>query len=417
MSAAENIHATSVPEYSAADTTVGEEELESMLSSEQTYSAPIKNPFEGKWWSPCWVAANEVVEENKPLLEVNGERLLSEGSMLLVKGQPKAGKTTALQAIIAALLLLEYGNIRTPKQNMKVVYIDTEQPRFHTLLGIKRVHDICKREGLDNLSNSFYTFNLRGEDMESRLQIIHEVIMCIHPDVLIVDNIADLIPDYNAIKESRTLVSELVKIMEQEGCAMILVIHTNKGSQYALGTLGGDLEKKAEAILFCENNNRGIITLSGTTRNKPFESFSLSRDENGLPAPCSYTPPAKKQKMTVQEKAAQKQDEAKARITEFVNLLELKPDTVYDYKMCGKKYEEKSGQSYKTGERRIDNGAELGVFELWSENGIKKFSLKDCRSKHFFNPHSTLLTHWTYRTHTPIYKGVCPCPSVLIHKS
>ena len=80
--------------------------------------------------------------------------------------------------------------------------------------------------------------------------------------------------------------------------------------------------------------------------------------------------------MSAEEKSVQKQDDARVRVMEFVNLLELKQNTTYDYKVFGKMYGDKSGQSYKTGERRIDNGAELGIFELWSENGIKKFRLK-----------------------------------------
>ena len=88
-----------------------------------------------------------------------------------------------------------------------------------------------------------------------------------------------------------------------------------------------------------------------------------------------YSRPVKSKQKSAEEKSVQKQDEAKARVEEFVTLLGLKTGTVYDYKMQAKLYSEKSGQSYKTGTRRIDEGVAIGSLELWDEYGFKKFRL------------------------------------------
>jgi len=348
---------TVVPEFSTPET-----------------SAPVNSPFVGKWWSSCWVRPDEVIKEEEALMEVDGKRLSSDSSLIVVKGQPKVGKTTFLQAYISALLLMNYGIFSASREDLKVVYVDTEQPRFHTLRGVLRVHNICNREGLDKLSDRFYTLTLRGENMETRFQIISETVDCVHPDVLVIDNVADLIADYNAVGESRTLVSKLVQLMEVYKCTIVVVIHTAKGNTFSLGTLGGDLEKKAEAIVLIDRKKNNVITCSVTTRNEPIEPFSLTLDEDNLPVFCDYVAPVKKQR-SAEEKSVQKQDEAKARVEEFVTLLGLKTGTVYDYKMQAKLYSEKSGQSYKTGTRRIDEGVAIGSLELWDEYGFKKFRL------------------------------------------
>lgn len=367
---------TVAPDFSTPDTSVGDELVKKVLTPEQSYSTPVKNPFEGKWWSHCWVNPYAVVEEEKPLIEIDGKRLATRGGLVLVKGEEKVGKSTFIDYLESSLFSRKYGNISTPQEDIIMAKVDTEQSLFHINKGARRVIDICKRENVEVPIDRFFNFELRSEDMDMRFGIIQDIMDETHPDVLVIDNLADLIDDYNNIKDSRRLISQLVQMAELYKCVIILVMHTTKDKSHALGTLGGDGVKKAEAILSITNNGRGIITCSVNTRNKPIAPFSITLDEEGLPVPCGYVAPAKKPKMSVKEKSVQKQDDARVRVMEFVNLLGLKPNTTYDYKVFGKMYGDKSGQSYKTGERRIDNGAELGIFELWSENGIKKFRLK-----------------------------------------
>lgn len=386
---AEDFHATSVPEYSTVDISVGDDALERLLSPEQSYSALVKNPFEGKWWAHCWVNPYGDFEEEEALIEIDGERLATRGGLVLVKGEEKVGKSTFVQFLESSLYLGKYGNVSTPKKDIIVVNCDTEQSIFHINSGAKRVMNTCKRENVEVAADHFFNFELRSEDMDARFGIIQEMMETIHPDVLVIDNLADLIDDYNNIKDSRRLISQLVQMAELYKCVIILVMHTIKGGSHALGTAGGDATKKAEAILTITKNGDNI-TCSVKTRNKLLAPFSITFDEEGLPVPCGYVAPAKKQKMTAEEKAAKKQNETRARIMDFVNLLELKPDTVYDYKVCAKKYDEKSkqtnmdgGQSYKTGERRIENGAELGIFE-WVDGMVKKkFRLKTTEALSF----------------------------------
>lgn len=364
---------TVAPEFSTPDTTVGDELVERLLSAEQSYSTPVKNPFEGKWWSHCWVNPYAVVEEEKPLIEIDGKRLATRGGLVLVKGEEKVGKSTFIDYLESSLFSRKYGNISTPQEDIIMAKVDTEQSLFHINKGARRVIDICKRENVEVPIDRFFNFELRSEDMDRRFGIIQDIVDETHPDVLVIDNLADLIDDYNNIKDSRRLISQLVQMAERYKCVVILVMHTTKGGSHALGTTGGDATKKAEAILTI-TQNRGNITCSVNTRNKPIAPFSITLDEEGLPVPCGYVAPVKKQK-SAEEKSVQKQDEAKARVEEFVTLLGLKTGTVYDYKMQAKLYSEKSGQSYKTGTRRIDEGVAIGSLELWDEYGFKKFRL------------------------------------------
>lgn len=364
---------TVAPEFSTPDTSVGDELVKKVLSAEQSYSAPVKNPFEGKWWSHCWVNPYAVVEEEKPLIEIDGKRLATRGGLVLVKGEEKVGKSTFIDYLESSLFSRKYGNISTPQEDIIMAKVDTEQSLFHINKGARRVIDICKRENVEVPIDRFFNFELRSEDMDMRFGIIQDIMDETHPDVLVIDNLADLIDDYNNIKDSRRLISQLVQMAELYKCVVILVMHTTKGGSHALGTTGGDATKKAEAILTI-TQNRGNITCSVNTRNKPIAPFSITLDEEGLPVPCGYVAPVKKQR-SAEEKAVQKQDEAKARVEEFVTLLGLKTGTVYDYKMQAKLYSEKSGQSYKTGTRRIDEGVAIGSLELWDEYGFKKFRL------------------------------------------
>lgn len=99
---------------------------------------------------------------------------------------------------------------------------------------------------------------------------------------MVIDGIADYIDEVNSERDSKLLVDLLMKMGRCFNFPMVLVIHTNPGSDKTRGHLGSFLERKCEAFLEIKPSklpNTFILQAKFLRNAKLFQPIYFSFDE------------------------------------------------------------------------------------------------------------------------------------------
>ena len=186
------------------------------------------------------------------------------GDIHAVKAKAKAGKTTALKVMLAALLQGIVFQLKSLVEDARIVYFDTEQSRADT----KRIlSDVAKMTGLgsDVIDSRVSLHSLRSIDQEQLLPLLRQAIEDNKPDVVFIDGIVEFVASFNDEVESKTLIKNLLPLAQDNDCAIVCVLHTNKSDDdhNMRGHLGSFLTQKAATVLECKKEKgSSVITVS-----------------------------------------------------------------------------------------------------------------------------------------------------------
>ena len=145
-------------------------------------------------------------------------------------GKAKSKKTFNVSAIVASALsgstVLHYRST-FPKNKQKILYIDTEQGRYHcqqVLKRILRLADLPEYKNPDNL----IMLALRKFSPKLRLAIVEQAIGTI-PDLglVIIDGIRDFLYDINSSSESTDIISKFMQWTDDRQIHIHTVLHQN----------------------------------------------------------------------------------------------------------------------------------------------------------------------------------------------
>ena len=162
----------------------------------------------------------------------------------------KSKKTFNVSAIVASALsgstVLHYRSM-FPENKRKILYIDTEQGRYHcqqVLKRILRLADLPEYKNPDNL----IMLALRKFSPKLRLAIVEQAIGTI-PDLglVIIDGIRDFLYDINSSSESTDIISKFMQWTDDRQIHIHTVLHQNKNDEHARGHIGRD---EARALTF-----------------------------------------------------------------------------------------------------------------------------------------------------------------------
>lgn len=197
-----------------------------------------------------------------PIVSIGGNAIITESNICGISGQPKEGKSSFVYYIISQAILPSFGilNNETWKEvevarnidNKAIIHIDTEQARHNHVNAYKNI--IWKRSGLDKPPDYFHSYNLRGLEINECKKALRKLILACNEKykgihLLIIDGITDLLKSVNDEEESNKVIRYLEREARIYKCAIIVVIHTNPGSDKQRGHLGSQLQRKAESIL------------------------------------------------------------------------------------------------------------------------------------------------------------------------
>ncbi len=314
------------------------------------------SPFEWEqdWGTNEWrryrVRAGEHIEEDEVLLAIGKHTFVSRGNIQTVSGKPKSCKTFLISAMAGACLKVEYMGITAKREGLKVLMLDTEQGKARAQKVVKRIYRMCGLRYSEE-NNQLISVSVRELDPDKRMAALVGAINDTKPDLVLLDGVRDLLTDFNDIKQSAELVNALMKLSVEFQCAIVTVIHQNKGDANARGHLGGELMNKSETAAEVVRADKISTVKPVFCRNEEFEDFSF-RIDDGLPVLCDA--PVKKEDKSemVENWIAEAMSGSKQMLRTDIR----------------SKLETLTGKSGRTCNRIINDAIEFGILELAPDN-------------------------------------------------
>jgi hypothetical protein len=223
------------------------------------------------------------------ILRVDDSIIGTLGNFSASTGKAKSKKTFNICAIVASALtngtVLNY-HATLPDNKRKIIYVDTEQSRFHCLRVLRRIHLLADLSTEEKASNLEF-LSLRQYAPKLRLSVIENAIYTTdNLGLVIIDGIRDLAYDINSPNESTELITKLMQWTDERQIHIHTVLHLNKGDDNTRGHLGTELNNKAETVLQVTKDefDRDISSVSAMfIRDRDFEPFAFRINKDSLP--------------------------------------------------------------------------------------------------------------------------------------
>lgn len=250
----------------------------------------------------------------------NKRMVMTRQNISCITAQAKVGKTFLIKLIISCCLKKKTFqnrlNSEMPDGRDKILYIDTEQSKFHVQLGLKQIKSIVNNHQENNndfetVSKNIDVYQFDAVNTENRYNYVKELVYSKKYSLVIIDGISDLSIDTNDLKLADKLVTDLRIWATENDLHIVNVIHLNPGdlSHKMKGHLGTKLADKSETVLGVsidkENDNLRIVK-SLATRNRKPDPFAFEILENGNPEIVDYeiieTKPRQRKETTITKK-------------------------------------------------------------------------------------------------------------------
>lgn len=206
-------------------------------------SPPVKD-----WKNICKITKNTILPPIKPSIIIDNETwICTEGEIMQVSGQKKAGKSNVLKFMLATALMPEVNpmdtlGIRATYTKKDIVFVDTEQSKQKTQEFVNRV---CEIAGLKDEPKNLHFYNIRSCDMQERLEFLENFLFIEHKQasLVIIDGITDFIDSVNNEEVSKKIIDNLLKQLGGE-MSIVVTIHEGKDGNGARGHIGQEIERK-----------------------------------------------------------------------------------------------------------------------------------------------------------------------------
>ena len=243
----------------------------------------------GVIWQSIRLKATDEYTVPPEILQVNGSTIGTLGNFSASTGKAKSKKTFNVSAIVAAALsnseVLRY-TAAFPEDKRKVLYIDTEQSKYHCQKVLKRILQLAGFPTDQDCPNLIFVA-LREQSPEQRRTIIDYMLYKMKGiGLVVIDGIRDLMYDINNPTESTEIINLLMQWSSQYNLHIHTVLHLNKGDDNTRGHIGSELNNKAETVLQITKNidDSNMSEVKAMfIRDKEFAPFAFRIDNNGLP--------------------------------------------------------------------------------------------------------------------------------------
>ena len=255
------------------------------LSSEQTAASEFSTIKE-----KYVIDGNVDYPDPEYLIRIGDVPTLPKGNLVAVSAKWKNGKTFFCD-ILSAIFLGSgiYANCENLIKQGTVRFIDTEQARNDTSRILKTIRAITPEERHGDIEVACLRSADIGTDEQSkeisRYEFVRRTIEIEHPDLVIVDGIADLIYNYNDVNESQIMVNNLASLANDYNCCIVVVMHQNKGSRDKTmkGHIGTMLYQKCSDVFQVEKHGTLFVVSHPVSRHRQSEGLVFKLDENAIP--------------------------------------------------------------------------------------------------------------------------------------
>ena len=223
------------------------------------------------------------------ILRVNGSTIGTLGNFSASTGKAKSKKTFNVSAIVAAPLsnseVLHY-SANFPEDRRKVLYIDTEQSKYHCQKVMRRILLLANLPTDADCPNLLFVA-MRELPPERRRTVIDYMLSNIKDiGLVVIDGIRDLMYDINNPTESTEVINLLMRWSGEYNLHIHTVLHLNKGDDNTRGHIGTELNNKAETVLQITKSqtDANISEVKAMhIRDKEFEPFAFRINAETLP--------------------------------------------------------------------------------------------------------------------------------------
>lgn len=210
--------------------------------------------------------------------------MIARANLHTLQGTKKAGKSAAGLALITAALKGDFIGITASRDDLAVLWIDTEQDK-NTLR--KKARAVLSMAGLDTPPDRLKIVTLRGyggpaDALAATLQAIEENAA----DFVFLDGVVDLCQAFNDEEKSRDVVRQLEAHAEKYGAAILGLIHTNKKDNEARGHLGAIMVQKSAEIYQVDKEGDTAKVTQPFSRFAPVPPFAFSFADDFKIAPA-----------------------------------------------------------------------------------------------------------------------------------
>lgn len=203
---------------------------------------------------------------NEPIiLRIENKNIGSLQNFIGLTGLPKNGKGKYASAIVAsALSRKEVFSIRTrlPEDRSRAAWIATDESRYDLFKTISLIKNLS---GLDDINDKLDVFNTRQDEGRNILLLIRNYLEAYKDcSLLIIDNIGDLLINYNDEGQSKKVINTLKYLADEFNILIVSVLHLGKGNNTTLGHLGAGLDRYAQSVLrVTKDRERATYCLTG----------------------------------------------------------------------------------------------------------------------------------------------------------
>lgn len=211
--------------------------------------------------------------------------LIARANLHTLQGQKKAGKSAAGLALIVAAIKGDFIGLTPSRENLAVLWIDTEQDK-NTLR--QKAKAVLSMAGRETMPETLKIVTLRGygspaDALAATLQAIAENAA----DFVFLDGVVDLCQAFNDEEKSRAVVRQLEAHAEKYGAAILGLIHTNKYNDEARGHLGAIMQQKSAEIYQVNKEGNAAQVTQPFSRFAPVPPFSFTfADDFKIAAPA-----------------------------------------------------------------------------------------------------------------------------------
>jgi len=233
------------------------------------------------------VKASDKVERSECIMYVDDHEVLTLGNFSAIIGKAKARKTFLATMFAAASSGKDtiYKKF-VPKGGGRVLYIDTEQSRYHVQVVVKRIKAMIGSE------SNIKMFALRPYSPSERVEIIDRILSEEEGVSLVVlDGVRDLITNINSEEQSTEAVTRLMKWTAEYNIHIMCVIHQNKADSNARGHIGTEIQNKSESVMSVtrpDPESFHTVVKSEYSRSMGFNEFSFTVVD-GIPVVDGFT--------------------------------------------------------------------------------------------------------------------------------
>lgn len=239
--------------------------------------------------SASQIRATDTYETPPQIIWIDNSTIATLGNFSASTGKAKSKKTFNVSAIVAASLagkqVLNY-RAHLPEGKRKILYVDTEQSRFHCHNVLER---ILRLAGLPTTTDSenLDFICLREYSPAIRIGVIDYALRQRKGyGLVIIDGIRDLMLDINSTGESVEVINKMMEWSSKYDLHIHCVLHLNKGDNNVRGHIGTEMSNKAETVLVISKNNDcpNVSEVHALhIREKEFKPFAFTVNEGGLP--------------------------------------------------------------------------------------------------------------------------------------